>query len=422
MSNSDLPNQVQKFFKPLKNKKFLLALSGGVDSTVLFHLMYGLKIPFEVAHINYKLRNEDSEKDQFFMEELCSNYNIQCNIYQLNESEKKALQESNLQEKARKIRYKYFEKILSEKKLNYILLAHHADDQIEDFFLKLARNSGMRGLAGMSQISENRLRPLLNFSKDDILNYALENDIAFRVDASNESSKYSRNKIRNIILPFLAENKCEVKNQIHLLQKHFLRKTLEIESEIKPIVEDFLRDKILKISTYIELDIHRKIELARQLGEKSSFVVALDKLAKSQTKGTFIFFKDERKLFLGKDCFMLESLVNIPKLNIEFLERPANFYNDDIICVDADKIEGELHIRPYKTGDKMTPLGMQNKKLVSKILKDKKIPSANRKSHFVVEDSNKIIWLSKICISEKVKISDKTNRFCQIKLIENDEN
>lgn len=180
-------------------KKFLLAVSGGVDSMVLMHLFQALGFEFQVAHVNYKLRAESSDLDQKMVEDYCSRNGIKCHVYEVSETDEKP--ESSVQLWARNLRYEFFFSILDKEKIDFIVTAHHLNDELETFLINLSRGSGIRGLSGIPA-SENRIfRPLLDYSKKEIYSFAEENDIPFREDESNAKNDYLRNRFRNTIIP-----------------------------------------------------------------------------------------------------------------------------------------------------------------------------------------------------------------------------
>lgn len=196
--NSFLDN-LEQLGEDISSKTFLLAVSGGADSMVLSSLFKMSNLKFEIAHINYHFRGEDSNLDQKIVEDFCTTNQIKFHLKDVSEEEKSKM--TSLQNWARKIRYDYFFRILEEENLDYIVTAHHLNDELETFFINLSRGSGIKGLSGIPTNENSILRPLLKFTKAEIYAFAKENHIDFREDKSNEKNDYLRNKIRNQLTP-----------------------------------------------------------------------------------------------------------------------------------------------------------------------------------------------------------------------------
>ena len=196
--NSFLDN-LKQLGEDISTKTFLLAVSGGADSMVLSSLFKMSNLKFEIAHINYHFRGEDSNLDQKIVEDFCTTNQIKFHLKDVSEEEKSKM--TSLQNWARKIRYDYFFRILEEENLDYIVTAHHLNDELETFFINLSRGSGIKGLSGIPTNENSILRPLLKFTKAEIYAFAEENKIDFREDKSNEKNDYLRNKIRNQLTP-----------------------------------------------------------------------------------------------------------------------------------------------------------------------------------------------------------------------------
>ena len=203
LNTKTFQQSLQKLQTDYKKAKFLLAVSGGVDSMVLLDLFKGAALNFEVAHINYKLRGEDSDEDQKLVEGFCRQNQIPFHLYQVSEKDNKP--KNSIQEWARNIRYQFFRKIQQEKNLDFLVTAHHLNDQLETFIINLSKASGIKGLSGIPANENKILRPLLSFTKEEIYAYAKKNKIKFREDLSNQKNDYLRNKIRNQIVPKLLE-------------------------------------------------------------------------------------------------------------------------------------------------------------------------------------------------------------------------
>ena len=187
----------------IPSKRFLLAVSGGADSAVLSHLFRVSGFEFQIAHVNYHFRGEDSNLDQKVVEDFCKKNNIKFHLKDVSEKEKSQMK--SLQNWAREIRYNFFFNLLEKENLDFIITAHHLNDELETFIINLSRGSGIKGLSGIPKNENRILRPFLTFSKSEIYAFAEENNIDFREDKSNQKDDYLRNKIRNQIVPKMVE-------------------------------------------------------------------------------------------------------------------------------------------------------------------------------------------------------------------------
>ena len=239
--NNKLPIELhfQNAMKKFATSKLLLAVSGGVDSMVLLHLLKKSKIDFEVAHCNFNLRGEDSEKDYLFVKKTCLSNDIVFNGKKFDTLSYAKENGLSIQMAARQLRYKWFGEIIQHKKLNYLVTAHHQNDQTETILLNILRGKGSFTWEGMSVLNNSILRPLLAISKNELVEYAKENKIDWREDSSNEKSDYQRNFIRNTILPQLDSVFPSVENNL----LHFA----EINRYNNNILRQFIQEKKLQL-------------------------------------------------------------------------------------------------------------------------------------------------------------------------------
>ena len=187
----------------IPSKRFLLAVSGGADSAVLSHLFRVSGFEFQIAHVNYHFRGEDSNLDQKIVQDFCKKNNIIFHLKDISEEEKTEMK--SLQNWAREVRYDFFFNLLEKENLDFIVTAHHLNDELETFIINLSRGSGIKGLSGIPKNENRILRPFLTFSKSEIYAFAEENNIDFREDKSNQKDDYLRNKIRIKIVPKITE-------------------------------------------------------------------------------------------------------------------------------------------------------------------------------------------------------------------------
>jgi len=196
---------LEEKFPELTGKNLLLAISGGIDSMVLYDLLIKLNYKLSIAHCNFKLRDKESDLDEALIILVAKKNDSQLYLTEFDTKAYAQKEKTSIQVAARELRYAWFEELLKEGGHDYLLTAHHADDNVETFMINLSRGTGLDGLTGIPEKSENIMRPLLPFSKDDILNYAKNYEVTWREDQSNEENKYLRNKIRNELVPILKE-------------------------------------------------------------------------------------------------------------------------------------------------------------------------------------------------------------------------
>ena len=225
-------NHLEQNFPFLWQKKIILAISGGIDSVVLAHLLHGLDIPFLMAHCNFQLRGEESEGDQRFVEALSHQLSAPLAVKRFETKAYGKAHGLNTQLAARVLRYEWFETLRKEKGYDYVLTAHQANDSWETFLINTSRGTGLKGLLGIPAQNGAILRPLLPFSREEIHAFATENHICWREDSSNSSDAYTRNKIRHHLSPILKE--------IHPL----FFKNFEKTQSLLQLTYDFLQESI----------------------------------------------------------------------------------------------------------------------------------------------------------------------------------
>ena len=426
-----LSNILQQNFPFLKEKKLLIAISGGIDSVVLTHLLSALNLNISLAHCNFNLRNTESDLDTVFVKELAEKLQIKCFTTSF-ETEKIAKEnKESIQITARNFRYTWFQKTLQEHHFDFVLTAHHADDNLETFIINLTRGTGLDGFTGIPKINGNIVRPLLAFSREEISTYAKANNIQWREDASNASTKYIRNKIRHQIVPILKEI------NPNLLET--FAKTSENLQESKQIIEDRIADISEKViqseKTILKIDINKINNLSNskaylhQLLKSYNFTEWNDvyNLLSAQS-GKQIFSKTHR-LLKDRDFLILSlkslSPISETKLKIEesALEilKPIHLIFEDIkqkstenkqtIYVDKNLLKYPLILRKRENGDYFYPIGMQGKKKLSKYFKDEKFSLFEKENTWLLcTAENEIIWVINHRQDKRFSINNLTKK------------
>lgn len=188
---------------PYKECNFVLAISGGVDSMVLANLFLINNLNFSIAHCNFQLRGKESDDDELFINKWCSEKDIKLYNKKFSTEDYCKNNKLTIQMGARELRYEWFSELIDKEKYDFIVTAHHIDDQLETFIINSIRGTGIDGLVGIPDKINKIIRPLLMSSKDQIIEYSKVNKINYREDSSNDKEDYLRNKIRHSVIPYL---------------------------------------------------------------------------------------------------------------------------------------------------------------------------------------------------------------------------
>ena len=403
-------------FPFLKDKKLLIAISGGVDSVVLTRLFLELGYSIALAHCNFKLREKESDLDESFVIELGNKLKLKTFTTQFKTQQFSEENKLSTQVAARDLRYKWFKELLKENHFDYILTGHHADDNLETFLINLTRGTGLEGLTGIPATNGNVVRPLLVFSRDEILAYAKENQIDWREDQSNSETKYLRNKIRHTVIPTLKEINPN-------LLKSF-EKTSGFLQESEQIIKNKIKELRLEVITQEKSNIKIDIEKLQKLPNVKAYLYHLlkdygftewndinDLLIAQSGKQVFSkthrLLKDRTFLILSEsktipsdqegNLYVIqenEFEINEPiSLKLEPISKIGE-RKDNCIYVDGDLLKFPLSIRKWQHGDYFYPSGMRGKKKLSKYFKDEKFSLLEKENSWLLCNSgNEIIWI-----------------------------
>jgi len=404
-------HHIEQNFSQLKGKKLLIAVSGGVDSMVLLDLFYKLRFDICVVHCNFQLRGKESDGDELFVQVKSKKLKVKSYFIRFDTEKYSKENKLSIQIAARKLRYNWFQEIISLG-FDYVLTAHHLDDNVETFLINFTRGTGLEGLTGIPTQNGNIIRPLLPFSREEIENYALENKIQWREDSSNTSDKYFRNKLRHDIVPLLKELNTgfldSFQNTLHHLQqaeslvndasklvyeKVVIVKENQLEIQLKPLLtfqnyKSYLYQWLKEYRFSAWNDIYDLVEA--QSG-------------KQVFSNTHVLLKDRNKLILSErkaasktEVYFIDSIeskVNIP-LKLSFCKvLNISEINSNCIFVDEDKIKFPLTIRKWQEGDAFYPLGMTGKKKLSKYFKDEKYSLLDKENQWLLCSADQIVWV-----------------------------
>ncbi|MCZ9886352.1 tRNA lysidine(34) synthetase TilS [Brachyspira hyodysenteriae] len=398
----------------IKNKTLAVAYSGGIDSQVLLNIAYRLKdeLSFNliIIHVNYNLRGEDSTNDELFARDMAKKYNIE--IY-VKEIKPNSYNGKNIQLEARNDRYNFFEELHNKKIYDYLLIAHNKDDLAETIIYRMIKGAGTNVYKSLRDKKGYILRPILNFYRKDIEAYARNNNLEHREDVSNKKNYYSRNKIRNLIIPMLEEINTNAKNNIirfakrsyeetyilrkkinKLYKKNIYKKNTKLNIEkIKNTNELFIKKIIVKFlaKNNIEITEKRVSEILKVIkSDKPNIKLRLDNFYLIKEYNYINIKAIEKKLDNTKTNNFIriekDGIYNFLNKKIEIktvLNKNIN-YKDNIYI----KADYPLIIRNKKESDFINAYPNGNKKYLRKILIDLKIPLYERERVPIITSEN----------------------------------
>ena len=405
-------NHLNSNFNQLKDKKLLLAVSGGLDSMFLMHLFHQLNYDIAIAHCNFQLRGKESDEDENFVKVKSEKLKVKSYFIRF-ETEKFANENKlSIQLAARKLRYDWFCQLLENENYDYLLTAHHLDDQLETFLINLSRGTGIEGLTGIPATNDKIIRPLLPFSREEILAFAEENSISWREDSSNASTKYLRNRIRHEVIPVLKtlnpnflesfENTLEHLNQANTLVNDAAK--MQFDLVVKQLDDQHIFDipKLLELSNF-KAYLYQWLKDFGFTAWNDIYDLVHANSGKQIFSETHVLLKDRNHLILfeKRDSQQSESYfvndfnskVNIP-LNLSFC-KVANISNANANCifVDENQLKLPLVIRKWQEGDVFYPAGMSGKKKLSKFFKDEKYSLLDKQNQWLLCSNDEIVWV-----------------------------
>jgi len=407
-------NKVITIMEPYRTKTIFIGCSGGIDSMVLAHFLHQNGFRIHLLHVNYQKRGASSDADMEFVQSFAQQHRIPCNIRLYPN-----IMEGNFQEEARLFRYRFFEEFAVDND-QLIALAHHADDNIETFFMNLSRKAGIMGLASIPQIRGKYIRPMLHLWKEDIIEYAQQNNVPWQEDASNLTNAYYRNRWRLEYLPMLEKQIPSLKQSTATLIRAFAQTQQFLAQKMQGIAHEILHHKRIALSFYTQYSTEELFELWRQLHQRASIFPRFLAL-KTYPKGKFIETKAPFVRIVREDSY-LQCITSTKELNwqlkITIVNALPDHFSKNTLYLDPAKINGELFLRRWKHGDKIASVGIKGTQSVAKIIKDAKIPIEQRETISVVCDKTTIHWVVGLKIGRTAIAHQHHKQFIKVERIE----
>jgi len=437
----------QQLFQP--NDRLILAVSGGVDSVVLADLCRSAGFDFMMVHCNFKLRGDESERDEVFVKKLAEEFGCDLRVTAFETQVWADRHKLSSQEAARELRYDWFDKIVQEEKAAlfargvnksvYLLTAHHADDHIETLLMHFFRGTGLRGLKGIPAAHGNIRRPLLSFSRAMIADHAEKVGLKFVEDSSNAEEKYTRNYLRHTIIP-------SIEKVYPQLRENLLQNIRRFQS-IEALYEMGLQQIMNKLCKQKEAELHIPIkqllqynntalvfEIIRRFGFAEKQVEEVYKLTKAAS-GSFLnspsmpfrIIRHRHWLIIApmgstdSEHYVIEAgqkVLPFPSGTLSF----SNFHtklpevsNDATTALlDAKDLQYPLILRKWKQGDYFYPLGMRKKKKLARFFIDLKLSRTEKEKVWVLESAQRIVWVLGYRIDDRFKITEHAQKVLQL--------
>lgn len=429
-----------------KDKKYIVALSGGADSVCLLLVLQRLGYDVEAAHCNFKLRGEEADRDEQFCVELCKKHDIKIHLVHFDTNFYAISHKISIEMAARELRYSYFENLRRDIGADAVCVAHHQNDCAETVILNLVRGTGIQGLAGIQPKRDNIVRPLLCVSRDEIESFLAHEGQDFITDSTNLDDLYVRNKIRLNIIPMMEKiNPAAVQNivktaiRLSEANKVFSHSIEEASMRVSDSTADGFVMDIEKLKKEVSTE-YTLFNILKNYGFNPDQIETIDSNLEAPT-GT-IYLSESHQLLFNRDKIIVTERSNsaislkIPEtgkyvfgdkgeaLKVELKTKDSTFSiskDKNIATLDAQNIRFPLIFRNARNGDRFVPFGMKGSKLVSDYLTDRHRSLNEKRNQMVVEDADgRIIWLAGERTDNRFRVDAATTEVLIITLAQND--
>lgn len=416
-----------------KDANFIVAVSGGADSITLLHAFKFLNLKILALHCNFNLRGKESDMDEQFVKRFCDIYGIALSVKKFDTTGYAKEKGVSIEMAARELRYAWFAEMKTKKKMDYIVTGHHADDVAETFFINICRGTGIKGLTGIKPVNGDILRPLLPFSRVDILTYIANNQLGFRTDSTNNSLNYIRNRIRHQVIPVFKEinpafnqtieENCETLKETEAIFRYGIA---QLQEQVMAREEDEI---LIDIQKTLETPAPYTLlyETLKPFGFNKT---QIRDILQSQTAtpgkqfiaGNYILTRGRRywRIFNSEAHTETHTLISqegeyqINGNTYRFTIHPItpNFIipkDPSVASLDAGKIKFPMLIRNWQAGDYFCPIGMKkSKKKISDFFTDRKFSAKQKKECLLLLSEDKIAWIVGNRPDERFKITSFT--------------
>jgi tRNA(Ile)-lysidine synthase len=448
----NLLDEFQESIKMLgltKKDRLLIAVSGGLDSVVLTYCAAMSGLDFAIAHANFMLRGPESERDENFVISLAAQFNKPVFTHKFDTVTYAEKEKLSIQVAARNLRYNWFNTLLGKVAGSFrgVLTAHHLDDNTETMLMHFFRGTGIAGLAGMPVRNEGIFRPFLSFPKSRLLEFAVSQKLEWVEDSSNETDDYTRNFLRNKLIPAISAVFPEVRENLGKNLRRFDEANMLYQQAITRHKKKLL--KTVGKETHIPILLLKKsaplqtivYEIIRDYHFSASQTAEIIRLMESSngkyvSSPTHQIIKNRRWLIIAPlaDLSISHFIIDrtdspflYPEGRLQFNQR--GFMEPESVSdsankasLDAEKIQFPLILRKWKTGDYFYPLGMKKKKKLARFFIDQKLSKSAKENVWVLLMDSQVVWVVGHRIDDRFSIRESTKNILVISKIETSSN
>ncbi|MEP2667892.1 MAG: tRNA lysidine(34) synthetase TilS [Cyclobacteriaceae bacterium] len=418
------------------DQRILLAVSGGVDSMAMLHLFHTTGYKIGVAHCNFQLRDAASDGDEQLVQQTCQQWKIPFHTQRFETNNYAAVNGLSTQMAARELRYAWFREMMQAHAYDKLATAHHLNDNLETTLLNFVRGTGISGLKGIPPTTDNIIRPLLAFTKKELLDYARDNQLSWREDASNATDDYDRNQLRHQVIPKLEELNPSLEDTFKRTNQRLQGAAAVFQLGLDQLRKQFVTEEKNRITISTDLLQHIAFpevvlwELLKDYGFNHSqcadAVAAADQSGKRFLSAGYQLTIDRKAWIVAPmagemsatEIHSNDKKITLGTLELTLEKTPGNSIsrNPATAQLDAGKVTFPLTWRKWKEGDTFAPLGMDNQKKLSNFFIDAKVPRTDKDVATVLESNGNIIWVVGYRIDNRYKITDQTKEVLQLTL------
>jgi len=431
--------------------RILVGLSGGPDSTALMHILHHLQDKLDISlaglYLNHMLRPRSAKKEAEFCREFCEQLGVLYLYEEADIADLAAMMKTGIEETAREIRYSVYDAAAQRGGFTKVAVGHHRDDRAETILFNLFRGAGRQGIIGLQPKRDNIIRPLYDIAHDDILAYLKDNKIAYMLDSSNRSPKFTRNRIRNRVIP-LIEKEVSVKAVDNILR--YSRIVADEDAYLHRLTQEAYQ-KLVRVSPggKFSLDLSDKLKydiwlwrrlIIRLFSAAGLFDIAYEEVERvtdlirsdrqtrrslryglhAEIAGKVLYiYRTDRKITPIRVAVPGHYLLDYPQVRIDLtlVKNPdKSNRTSSVACIDADRLVGKLTVTGVKPGMRFHPYGRPGSKKVGDFLTDRKYPRPLRDELPVLCDEKGVVWLAGLEIDHRVRIQSSTKRVARIEV------